>query len=267
LSPAAPRVITEVQRLYLYDEPEALGLDIDIIAERVEALVPSLQAETRRDFLTHHLERFEEEQTEELAEHLVQQLERAHLASEPADDYFHGPSLQAILRLLLPPEESLLSHLHVVFSGWGLALQDPETQAPRPVNAVFGEPNLISVAGLLEAPSANREYQFLRAHMAMLGVEEGVEDLEDRFAPRMLQEGDIRLSFVSEGLLLQAIFYRCFGDPFCSESSCRLFNATDQEALLGAHAAADSTLCQRHRQWLGELEEEAADDASAHDGN
>ena len=59
---------------------------------------------------------------------------------------------------------------------------------------------------------------------------------------------------VVKGLLLQAVFYRLFGEAFCPDPGCRLYNATTHEALLAAQTAPHAGLCPRHREWLRALE-------------
>ena len=246
-----PEPLTRLTRLYLYDEPEAPGLDVDHLGGYLAAVLPACEAHPRSDFLTHHLARFTDEQRETLGEQLLGQLQRARVTnlvppalrdSLPAEDpveagweeVYHSPSLQAVLHLLIPPEESHLSDLHLSLTNLRLGRWPAADRPFRLSPALFGEPNLLSLTSLLEGPETSREYQFLRVQMAMFGLEEGLEVVEDRFAPRMLAEGDPRLNETVKGLLLQAVFYRLFGEAFCPDPACRLYNATAQEELLEA---------------------------------
>lgn len=268
---ALPEPLTRLERLYLYDEPEAAGLDVDYLGGYLAALLPACEAHPRPDFLTHHLARFTAEQREILGEQLLGQLQRAQVtdlvppalrsqlpAEDPSaagwEEVYHAPSLQAVLHLLLPPEESRLSDLHLSLTNLRLGLWPAPDQPFRLSPAVFGEPNLLSLTSLLEGPEAAREYQFLRVHLAMFGLEEGLESVEDRFAPLMLAEGDPRLNEVVKGLLLQAVFYRLFGEAFCPDPACRLYNALTQEELLAAQTGPHAGLCDRHRTWLRAVE-------------
>jgi hypothetical protein len=270
-TPDNPAALTRLSALYLYDEPEAPGLDVDYLAAYLAALLPTCEAHPRTDFLTHHLARFTEEQREALGEQLLEQLRRARVANlvppalretlppeDPAaadwEELFHAPSLQAVLHLLLPPEETHLSDLHLSLTNLRLGLWPAPDQPFRLAPAIFGAPNLLSLTSLLEGPQAPREYEFLRVQMAMFGLEEGLEVVEDRFAPSLLAEADPRLNEVVKGLLLQAVFYRLFGEAFCPDPGCRLYNATTHEALLAAQTAPHAGLCPRHREWLRALE-------------
>lgn len=266
-----PEPLTRVARIFVYDEPDAAGLDVDYLAAYVAALLPTCEAHPRTDFLTYHLARFTDEQREALGEQLLAQFSRARVenlvppalreglpAEAPAEagweEVFHGPSLQAVLHLLIPQEESQLSDLHLVLTNLRVG-QWPNAEEPfRLTPALFGEPNLISLTSLLEGPEPSREYQFLRTQMAMFGLEEGLEEVEDRFAPRMLAEGDPRLNEVVKGMLLQALYYRLFGEAFCPDPACRLHNATTQEEILEGQTGPHAVLCERHRQWLWAIE-------------
>ncbi|HEY3397023.1 MAG TPA: DUF6775 family putative metallopeptidase [Armatimonadota bacterium] len=269
-SAAAPAPLTPLTHLYLYDEPEAAGLSIEALAAYLAAVLPACEVLTRRDFFTHHLARFSDEQREVLGEQLMVQLQRVRvdnlvppdfrllLPIDPPDEsewgeVYHAPSLQAVLRLLLPPEEEHLSHLHLVCTELVLGTWPGGDQPLELLPALFGEPNLLSIPGLLEGLRPAREYEFLRVQMAMFGLEEGLDAVEDRFAGQMLSEADPRLNQVLEGFALQAVFYRLYGEAFCLEPTCRLFNATNFEELLAAQTGPGTGLCARHREWLREL--------------
>jgi hypothetical protein len=269
--PPNPAPLTHLAALYLYDEPEAPGLDVDYLAAYLAALLPTCEAHPRTDFLTHHLARFSEEQRETLGEQLLEQLRRARVenlvppalrGSLPPEDpteagweeVYHAPSLQAVLHLLLPPEETHLSDLHLSLTNLRQGLWPAPDQPFRLTPAILGEPNLLSLTSLLEAPQPPREYEFLRLQMAMFGLEEGLEVVDERFAPSMLAEADPRLNEVVKGLLLQALFYRLFGEAFCLDPACRLYNATTHEDLLTAQTAPHAGLCERHRQWLWSID-------------
>ena len=266
-----PESLTRLTHLYLYDEPEAPGLDVDYLGHYLAGVLPACEVHPRTDFLTHHMARFSEEQREVLGEQLLGQLQRARVADltppalreglpaqDPAEagweEVYHAPSLQAVLHLLIPPEESHLSHLHLAMTNLLLGRWPAPEEPFRLTPAIFGEPNLVSLIGLLEAPAPSREYEFMRVQMAMFGLEEGLEVVEDRFAPQMLGEGDPRLNEAVKGLLLQGLFYRLFGEAFCPDPACRLFNAATQEELLTAQTGPQAGLCERHRAWLWGLE-------------
>jgi hypothetical protein len=119
--------------------------------------------------------------------------------------------------------------------------------------SIFGRPTLLSLTGLLEALAPPREYDFLRAQVAMFGQEEDLEELEERFAPRLLAPGDPRLGEVLKGLVLQAAFAHLWGEAFCPDPDCRLDNAETYEELLHAQTRPGAGLCSHHRAWLRTL--------------
>ena len=259
--------LTSLRDLYLYDEPDSYGLDVGSLGAYLAGVLPECTSHPRVDFFSHCLARFSEEQREALVEQLAPQLERAQLADVTPPAYrgrlpaeappesewgplYHGPSLQAILHVLLPPAEQRLSALHLVCTNLRLAVWPTPELPLRQVVALYGEPNLLSLSGLYEAPAAPPEYDFLRAQLAMLGMEENLEELEERFGPRMLGEGDPRLGEVVKGLMLQAVAYRLWGEAFCPDPACRLYDATSHEQLLATHTGPGAGLCARHRELM-----------------
>ena len=48
-----PALLTPVEQICLYDEPDALGLDIHALGAYLVSVLPSAEAHLRRDFLTH----------------------------------------------------------------------------------------------------------------------------------------------------------------------------------------------------------------------
>jgi hypothetical protein len=259
-----PELLARVEHIYLYDEPDALGLNIGYLGGYLAAILPTVEVHLRRDFLTHHLEPYSAEQRETLGRELLAQFARARLdtaplpvetapAEEPTlEEFFEGRLIRELLGLLLPPEEKASEHLHLVFTNWRLA-QVGEAGELRQIISLFGTPTLISLTGLFEALAAPRRYDFLRAQMAMLGLEEGLEELEEQFAPSLLGPGDPRLNEVLKGLVLQALFSRLWGEAFCLDEDCRLFNAATYEELFHAQTQVGAGLCAKHTAWLREI--------------
>ena len=50
--------MTHLQAVYLYDDPDTAGLDIDYLAGYLATEAPGLQVGVRTDFLPHHFGRF-----------------------------------------------------------------------------------------------------------------------------------------------------------------------------------------------------------------
>lgn len=58
--------------------------------------------------------------------------------------------------------------------------------------------------------------------------------MEKKFMKRLIVYDDPRLTRIIRGYVLQAIFYHVFGQPFCTEKTCMLYNAHWQEEVLTA---------------------------------
>lgn len=260
--------MTHLQAVYLYDDPDTAGLDIDYLAGYVAAQAPGLDVGVRTDFLTHHFGRFPQEQRAVLERELERQLAgtraAAHLSTDDEslpwlgvdpDEAYVGRSLQAVLRLLIPEDEASTDRLHCVFMSQLLAdLDDPA--APHVGVAALGSPALISTSGLVEAPRRPREYYFRRNHYAMLGALEHIDTLSDQFADRTVDYGDPRINELLKGYLLMAIVYRATGDGPCADPLCPLHAAETQQQLLQSQLGDSSRICDYHRGILNSVSSE-----------
>lgn len=254
--------MTHLHTVYLYDDPDTAGLDIDYLAGSLAAEAPGLQVGVRTDFLTHHFGRFPEEHRAALEHELERQLAgtraSAHLDAEDeglpwaqvdADEVYVGRLLQAALRLLIPEDEATTDRLHCVFISQLLAdIDDPA--APRVGVAALGSPTIISTSGLVEAPRRPREYYFRRNHYAMLGAVEHIDSLAEQFADRTVDYGDPRINELLKGYLLMAVVYRATGDGPCADPLCPLHAANTQQQLLQTQLGDRSRICGYHRGML-----------------
>ena len=263
------RDATVLKRIFLYDDPDTPGLDIGELAGYLIARMPGCEVACRRDYITHHLERFAEPQREVLVDELVRQLDsfeidnlvipedRGKLPEEPAEDLelgtiYEATGLQAALKLLLPQEESGSSDLHIVLSDHCIADWDTDTRRARLRIASLGQPTVISTCGLIEAPAKPRQYHFLRTQLAILGADTEEVDLADQFSDRALGYGDPRLNEALKGYVLKAAFYRMFNEATCRTHTCRLFDARTQEDVITAQMGRRPGLCDEHGRMLRE---------------
>lgn len=255
-----------LEYLYLYDDPDAAGLDVDYLGHWVAALFPDAQVAVRTDFLTFHLARFPQEEQDEVVGALCQQLQavevndlvrpqdRDKLPEVPPEErgldvVYEGVPLQAVMRLLIPDEETRLSRLHLMFTANFLGDWRDDESYLRVRAAVLGLPNIISTSGLIEGLQLPKQYHFLRQQLAILGVD---EDVEDSFADQTLGYGDPRLNEVCKGYIMQAILYRLNGETGCDDPACRLHVHTTHAGALRAQAVEKPGLCERHREVVAE---------------
>ena len=69
---------------------------------------------------------------------------------------------------------------------------------------ICSNPTIISTTGMIEAPARPREYYFEAMKRKMQGLD--IQDVKKNYSGKFLDYHDKRLSKISEGYLLQAIF-------------------------------------------------------------
>lgn len=250
--------------IYLYDEPDAPGLDIEAVGGFLVSQFPALQVIPRSDFITHQFRRFTAEQQTQLQQATLKRLAEAQArvpapvaGAVPTDRpdpeaselglVFEAAAYQAILRLLVDPAEAAADCAHIVFTDNAIGSWRNEGEAFRLHIICMGEPSIISTTGLVEALPRPREYEFKRSHFAMFGADEDVlEDLAEGFANCTFGYGDARINELCKGYALMACFYRMFGEAFCDNPSCRLYAAQTQEELIAVQCGPEVGLCERH---------------------
>jgi hypothetical protein len=254
--------VKEVQldTVYLYDDPDTAGLDVDALSGWVAARLPHTHVAVRTDYLTHQLARFSSAHQEALIAELSDQLQRAEVDNLvrpqdrqrlPAvapderglDVVYEAVALQGVLGLLLDAAEAKLSHLHVMFTSSYVGVWRANEGYLRLRAAVLGVPNIISTSGLVEALELPRQYHFMRQQLAVVGVE---DDVDKVFADQTLGYGDPRVNEVCKGYLMQALFYRLTGETGCEDPACRLHLHTTHRAALRTQVLGRPGLCERH---------------------
>lgn len=256
----------QLSHIYLYDDPEMQGLDTDALGRYLRARLPRVRVEVRGEFFAHQLRRVADEEQGDAAEQLSEQLRRAEVKDlvhpverrgsareDPAElglgPVYRAPALQAIMAVLLDPPETGMDHLHIVLMGNAIGDWD-ETRRFRLRVACLGQPSIISTVGLVEVPQRPRQYDFMRAHMLAVGLEEDLDDLAEAFASQALGYGDPRINDVLKGYVLMAVFYRLYGEGPCTERTCRLHDAATQQELLACQCGPGAGLCRRHSEMI-----------------
>jgi hypothetical protein len=117
--------------------------------------------------------------------------------------------------------------------------------------------NLLSTNGLIHAPARPREFYFAKKFLGEKMDEVASKEIETLLGNRFLRENDPRLHDAVISLVLQAFFYSQFGEGFCSEKNCRLFNPHWQEEVITALVQnGEMGLCDRHKRMLYELKDD-----------
>lgn len=256
-----------IDAIYVYDAPDAIGLNIGVVAQFLSEILPDTEIEARTDFFTCHLGKFELPQvellTEEIAARLSEREVRNLVAPDRRDDldcitpedrelgvvYLAEP-LQDVMRPLIPEDERGDECLHIVYLEHCLGQFDPGESYLRLQIVQHGQPTIISTTGFVEAPALPREYSFRRAQLLAFGMEDATEELDEAFADETFGHGDSRITHVATGFALKALFYRLFDERGCDDLTCPLHEAATHDELAQAHIGDESGLCDRHTRML-----------------
>ncbi len=258
---------SSLQAIYLYDDPDSAGLDIDYLAHWLGACLPATQILPRSDFFTHHLARFSEKQRDKLVSTLAQQLARIQIDNlvKPSERKYLPPlapaekgyeiiydayALQSLLRLLLPAAETRLSHIHIIFTAHYFGVWQESATYLQLRKAILGLPTIISTSGLIELRVLPKRYHFIRQQMAIFGLEEEEEE-EQLLGTTPFGFGDRCVNEISKSYLLQALFYHWTGEIGCEEPSCLLaLGHTTIEELMRRMRRQRLALCEQHQKIL-----------------
>ncbi len=162
---------------------------------------------------------------------------------------YDGLAVQDVLRRRLGTS---LSHLHVplvdrVVGTWGAH----DGRWHKRV-AVLGQPAVVSVPGLYEAPAKPEAYyQAKQSHALLSSGPPPREVLEEEIDGAFLVADDPRTTDAIKGYALAAYHYLETGEAFCEQSGCRLYDAHRQPALLDAQLDSPA-FCERHAERYGD---------------
>ena len=164
---------------------------------------------------------------------------------------YDGLAVQKRLGARLPDDERGLDHAHVILTSrvigtWG----DHDGRWHKRVT-VLGQPALVSVPGLYEAPAKPEAYYKEKQTHAMLsGGAPPREVLEEQIEGDFLVEDDPRTTDVLKGYVLQAVHYLDTGEAFCDDDHCRLANPHRQPGVIEAQLR-EPAFCERHASLYG----------------
>lgn len=158
---------------------------------------------------------------------------------------YDGMTVQRALNARLPGDERPLSVLHVPLLDRALATWGTDGRWHKRVN-ILGQPSLISVPGLYEAPAKPEAYyKEQQRHALLSGDSPPREILENQVDGDFLIENDPRTTDALKGYVLQAVHLVETGTAFCETQQCRLYNAHYQADLIAAQLR-EPEFCARH---------------------
>lgn len=162
---------------------------------------------------------------------------------------YDGLQVQRALGERIPSKERRLDHLHVVLldrvlATWG----DHDGRWHKRVN-VLGQPALVSVPGLYEAPAKPEAYYREQQKQALVGGDVPPREvLENQVEGEFLVENDPRTTDALKGYVLQAVHFLETGEGFCENESCRLSNPHRQPGVIRAQLEKPA-FCEAHTRY------------------
>ncbi|WP_135851928.1 DUF7001 family protein [Halorussus salinus] len=159
---------------------------------------------------------------------------------------YDGVGVQRALNAAIPESERPLDHLHVALldraiGTWG----DHDARWHKRVN-LLGQPAIVSVPGLYEAPAKPEQYYEEKQKTALLsGDAPPREVLESEVEGEFLVADDPRTTEALKGYVLQAVHCWRTGEGFCEEEICRLSNPHRQPGVVEAQLR-DPEFCEAH---------------------
>ena len=159
---------------------------------------------------------------------------------------YDGLQVQRALNDALPEDERDLSHLHVPVLDRALATWGDHDKRWHKRVSVLGQPALISVPGLYEAPAKPEAYyKEQQRHALLSGDTPPREVLENEVEGEFLIEDDPRTTEALKGYALSAYHYLETGEAFFEREDCRLYNAHRQPELIEAQLR-EPHFCDQH---------------------
>jgi len=159
---------------------------------------------------------------------------------------YDGRAVRRALNARIPEAERGLDHLHVplldrVVGTWG----DHDGRWHKRVT-VLGQPALVSVPGLYEAPAKPEAYYEAKQKRALVsGDAPPREVLEEAVDGAFLVADDPRTTEALKGYVLGAYHYLATGEAFCDDERCRLANPHRQPGVVEAQLR-DPEFCPEH---------------------
>jgi hypothetical protein len=163
---------------------------------------------------------------------------------------YDGHAVRDALNGRLPDRERSLDDLHVALLDRVLGTWGGDGRWHKRVT-VLGQPALVSVPGLYEAPAKPEAYyREKQKHALLSGDAPPREVLETEVEGTFLIEDDPRTTDALKGYVLQAVHAVETGEAFCEDERCRLYNAHRQERLVRAQLR-EPAFCPTHAERYG----------------
>ncbi len=158
---------------------------------------------------------------------------------------YDGRAIQQALNARLTTRRTAFETLHIVLLDRVIGTWGSDGRWHKRIN-ILGQPAIVSVPGLYEAPAKPEEYyKEKQRHALISGDAPPREILENQINGEFLIQNDPRTTDTLKGYLLQAFHYLNTGEAFCDDPACCLYNAHHQEELITAQLE-EPRFCETH---------------------
>ncbi len=257
-----------ISSIYVYKCDGPPQYRIEEITGYIEKTYPKAKVEEREDFFSLTLKKEDYPDIDNLARRIT--LCRVHKVNQETEDFtplaleidyekkrliahkqlkgviYDGFKLQVVYRKLLVPGELNFSTCHIIFTNQLLASFDSNDRRYHLRVGIYGQPNIISVPGLVEALAKPKEYY----RKMQIGQDPLI--LSQEFKGDIIGYEDTRITELLKGYCLQALFYHLTGNPFCLDKNCRLYNAHWQKEAIWAQIEAEYEFCPKHAEIISQ---------------
>ena len=254
----------KISKIFLYDEPSVPELKIDDLCKFIQNTF-SVSVEKRKNIFSLANEQianklascriFNTKKPFEIHSPTKEEIEfelASFYDSRKTENIvmYDGFEFQRIVSELVSDYEATLDKLHIVFTNKLTCTYDDSDYRYHGRAVICSNPAIISTTGIIESPAKPRGYYLELISNVVQGV--NVETMKKKYQGTYLEYNDRRFSTISEGYLLQAIFYYLTGEAFCDSRECRLNNAHWQSDLLYSQLEV-GRLCEKHQKALEQL--------------
>ena len=254
----------KISKIFLYDEPSVPELKLDDLCKFVQNTF-SVSVEKRKNIFSLANEQianklascriFNTKKPFEIHSPTKEEIEfelASFYDSRKTENIvmYDGFEFQRIVSELVSDYEATLDKLHIVFTNKLTCTYDDSDYRYHGRAVICSNPAIISTTGIIESPAKPRGYYLELISNVVQGV--NVETMKKKYQGTYLEYNDKRFSTISEGYLLQAIFYYLTGEAFCDSRECRLNNAHWQSDLLYSQLEV-GRLCEKHQKALEQL--------------
>jgi hypothetical protein len=160
---------------------------------------------------------------------------------------YDGFEFQKICAQMIEREELKIKYINIILTNQLIATFDQYDMSYHLRVVILGFPNIISTTGIIEALAKPKEYYF----KIQLGYDTNI--LKKEFGDRIIDYRDKRITEILKGYVSQAIFYHVFGEAFCEDKGCRLYNSHWQEEAIFSQIESKYEFCEKHIKILEEI--------------